>query len=425
MGIVAKITEPITHKQEIQDLLDDAQQIYDKASDRLQRQKEQTTERLESLGKVKLQAWSEGMESFADAFSAFKNIEMVKKLDTNTRFLGYDEEPKQMLMNIEQASMTATEVAKAGFAAVGTGALVGIASYGGAMMFGSASTGTAIAALTGAAKTNATLAWFGGGAKAAGGLGILGGKLVLAGVVVAPIIAVAAIITNAKSKEKLAEAKSIHAQAEDAAAKMKKVTTGMQGISRMSDNYSAFIKKLNKKFEPFILELNRIKNSYDVGPDGCVDFDLLTPVEQKTLHLSWLMAQVYYHVLSAPILNSNGEVSEESTQALAASKKELKQIRKDTFKMVGDDAPVADIVWKPESSKMKIINFIIMGIILVSGILTISSSVLKGVLLIVSSLIACPLFFKFKDLPESRLYIWRLVRLIGAIVVALVVETVL
>ena len=78
-------------------------------------------------------------------------------------------------------SLTAGEIAKMGFAAAGTGALIGVATYGGAMMFGTASTGTAIAALSGAAKTNATLAFLGGGAKAAGGLGMAGGKLMLAG----------------------------------------------------------------------------------------------------------------------------------------------------------------------------------------------------------------------------------------------------
>ncbi|WP_122095338.1 hypothetical protein [Rahnella sp. Larv3_ips] len=57
---------------------------------------------------------------------------------------------------------------------------------------GTASTGTAIGALSGVAATNATLAWFGGGALAAGGAGMSGGMLVLGGIVAAPIIYFAA-----------------------------------------------------------------------------------------------------------------------------------------------------------------------------------------------------------------------------------------
>ena len=415
------LLEPITHKEEIESLLNEAQSMYDNAKNKFESQKKQTTKRLENLGKVKVNAWTEGMDSFVTAFGTFKNVEMDRRIDSNMDFIGSDEEPKQMLMNIQNASMTANEVAKAGFAALGTGALVGIASYGGAMMFGTASTGTAIAALSGAAKTNATLAWFGGGAKAAGGLGMAGGKLILAGV----IVAVAAVIAGAKGKEKLAEAKKIHAEAEEAVSQMNIMTTGMEGIAKMSDNYSSFIKKLNKKFAPFLQELERIKNSHPVDADGMIDFDSLSIVEQKTLHVSWLMAQVYYHVLSTPILNSKGEVSSEAREALSASTKGLKQIKKDTYKMVDEDAQVGDIVWKPEANKMLIVNFFAVVIMIALGCLSMSTSVLKGILLIVCAGVAFPIFFKFRNLPASRIYTWRLVRLVGAIVIAIAIAALL
>ncbi len=419
------ILEPITHKEEIQNLLDDAQKIYDNAKNQFESQKAKTTKSLEDLGKVKVNAWSEGMDSFVTTFGAFKNVEIKRVIESTCGFNGSDEEPKQMLMNSEKASMNANEVARAGFAAVGTGALVGVAAYGGAMMFGTASTGTAIAALSGAAKTNATLAWFGGGSKAAGGLGMAAGKLVLAGVVVAPIVAVAAIIAGAKGKERLAEAKNIHAEAENAVAQMNTITTGMQGIAKMSDNYSGFIKKLNKKFAPFIKELERIKNAHVSDADGYIDFDSLSPVEQKTLHLSWLMAQIYYHVLATPILNSQGEVSNEAASALSASVSDLKQVRKETFRMVGEDAPVGNIVWKPVADKMMVINFIAIAVFVAIGIMTLGNSVLKGILFIACSGIACPVFFKFRDLPASRLYVWRLIRLIAAIVAMLAIACLL
>lgn len=49
-----------------------------------------------------------------------------------------------------------------------------------ATTFGTASTGTAISSLSGAVATKAALAWLGGGAVKAGGLGIAGGKALLA-----------------------------------------------------------------------------------------------------------------------------------------------------------------------------------------------------------------------------------------------------
>lgn len=97
--------------------------MYDNAKNKFESQKKQTTKRLENLGKVKVNAWAEGMDTFVTAFGTFKNVEMDRRIDTNMEFIGSDEEPKQMLMNIQNASMTANEVAKAGFAALGTGAL--------------------------------------------------------------------------------------------------------------------------------------------------------------------------------------------------------------------------------------------------------------------------------------------------------------
>jgi hypothetical protein len=47
--------------------------------------------------------------------------------------------------------------------------MTGWAVYGGVMQLGAASTGTLISSLSGAAATNATLAWLGGGSLAAGG----------------------------------------------------------------------------------------------------------------------------------------------------------------------------------------------------------------------------------------------------------------
>lgn len=67
--------------------------------------------------------------------------------------------------------------------------------------FGAASTGAAIAQLSGVAATNATLAWFGGGSLAAGGAGMSGGALVLGGLVAIPLIAIAAKSTHNKAKE--------------------------------------------------------------------------------------------------------------------------------------------------------------------------------------------------------------------------------
>ena len=70
--------------------------------------------------------------------------------------------------------------------AVGAGASAQAAALWGVSTFASASTGTAISTLSGAAAQNAILAWFGGGSLATGGGGVAAGGAVLGLVSVVP-----------------------------------------------------------------------------------------------------------------------------------------------------------------------------------------------------------------------------------------------
>lgn len=408
------LLEPITHSEEIESLLNEAKSRYESAEKKMNSQKEKTAKALEQLGKTKVVSWSTKMDGFVHTFQSFANVELHDCMAIETEFYGKSIEPVQMMVEMEQASLTAGEIAKMGFAAAGTGALIGVATYGGAMMFGTASTGTAIAALSGAAKTNATLAFLGGGAKAAGGLGMAGGKLMLAGVVVIPVAVVAGMIAGAKGKQRLAEAKKIHAEAEQAVAQMKTVTTGMEGIEKMTQNYNKFIVKLGKKFKPFLQEMERIRSAHPCSEGEQIDFNELSETEQKTIHLSWLLAQVYYHVLTVPLLTADGVVTTEAVEVLENAEKELKRFRKNTFKMRGADAQAANLFWKSQAQIVCGINFAYIAL-LIASIFMFPGGPLSIVIRLFSGLIAFPIFFKYRNLPESRRYSWRIVRLIGAV----------
>jgi hypothetical protein len=101
----------------------------------------------------------------------------------------YEISPEE-LVKIEQQSAQLAVLAS-GSVATGltVGAVSAIGAYGVVGAIGTASTGTAIAALSGAAATNATLAALGGGALTAGGLGMVGGAAVLSGIFALPILA--------------------------------------------------------------------------------------------------------------------------------------------------------------------------------------------------------------------------------------------
>lgn len=89
--------------------------------------------------------------------------------------------------------------------AVGAGVSAQAGALWGVSAFASASTGTAISSLSGAAAESATLAWLGGGPLAAGGGGVAAGSAVLGLVTIVPALLVGGItvgIVGARTKTK-------------------------------------------------------------------------------------------------------------------------------------------------------------------------------------------------------------------------------
>ena len=414
------LLEPLTHKQEAQMIIEEAQEIYDQAWNEMETQKAVTTKSLERLGKVKIHAWSEQLERFVECYKTFTHVKIEKHIDTDLECFKSGESLEQMLINMENMSANATEVAKAGFASLGTGALVGVAAYGGAMMFGTASTGTAIATLSGVAKTNALLAWFGGGAKAAGGLGMAAGGVVLAGIVVAPLIGVAALIANAKGKERLAEANKVHAEAIEAKEKLLTVTAGLKSISWLSDSYADFIRKLSKKFDPIIEELNNISSNYKTDVNGKIEYEQLTDKEKKTLHLAWLMAQIFYGVLSTPILNEDGEVSAKANITLITAEEDTEKVYREIVQNNRRKGKgKSNLKNESRGNSFILTNIIAVVLLIVLGVIFWKENRTSGKICLICAVIELPLIYNWLH-DEKRIQIIGIIIACIGIIAALV-----
>lgn len=115
-----------------------------------------------------------------------------KVLETTPLSLDKQSRPTiRALPSIERFNQQYSGVLNVGFGGI-VGGSMALGTWALVSAIGTASTGTAIGTLSGVAATNATLAWFGGGALAAGGAGMSGGMLVLGGIVAAPMIYFAA-----------------------------------------------------------------------------------------------------------------------------------------------------------------------------------------------------------------------------------------
>lgn len=120
-------------------------------------------------------------------------------------FIGMCEFAKQELEAAKKSALGAGAGVATGAAIVSVAPTVAMWA---ATTFGTASTGTAISALSGAAATNAALAWLGGGALAAGGGGMAAGQafLALAGPVgwgIAGVTLLSSIVLFSMNKLKL------------------------------------------------------------------------------------------------------------------------------------------------------------------------------------------------------------------------------
>ena len=157
----------------------------------------------------------------------------------------------QKLAEWEGASAQAAEVlgglTSSGAAGVSTAAGV----YGLVGTLGTASTGTAIGTLSGAAAKSATLAWLGGGSLAAGGGGVAAGTIVLGGLVVGPAALVAGFFASSKAEkveteveEKIAEMDIAEAQIEQQLAVVKIVLRRVDEVYEATDKTDQALQRL-------------------------------------------------------------------------------------------------------------------------------------------------------------------------------------
>ncbi len=125
--------------------------------------------------------------------------QLIKCRDEKRRDLNFAVKT-QTLHKVERFNAGMNSAISVGVGSVAGGTMA-VGAWSLVTLIGSASTGTAISGLSGAAATNATLAWFGGGALTAGGAGMAGGMTVLGGIVAIPLVYFAAKSTHKKAKE--------------------------------------------------------------------------------------------------------------------------------------------------------------------------------------------------------------------------------
>ena len=287
----------VVKNNDAKDINRDAQNTFDKAKRKAKRAKNASKKSLEALGTAKLNVLDKSMSKFVEAFSQIKNISF-------TESDGLDEELKEM----RELGDMATSMIGGMVGGAGAGALAAFGAYGATMTFAAASTGTAIASLSGVAATNATLAFLGGGSLAAGGLGMAGGTMVLGGLVAGPALAVLGGVMNAKASENLDNAYSNLAKAKAAAEEMNTVTTLCKGISARAGMFTDLLERLDTGFSKAVTQLENIIEIFGTN------YGAYSEEAQNVVAMSAALAKAVKTVLDTPILNEDGSLTETSKE---------------------------------------------------------------------------------------------------------------
>lgn len=281
-----------------------ANQSIENARDELDRQRKEVGAALEALGKEKLTILNRNVTDFVTTFEKIKNIDFQSSIGLEElKNLHIDQNTFQELKELGNFALGVAGGAAAG--AVG-GALTAMGAYSAAMTFASASTGTAISALSGAAATNATLAFFGGGSLASGGLGMAGGMYVLGGLVAGPALMVMGMITEAKSKEKLENALSNKAQADEVVESLNAASVQCSAIRRRTYMFYNLLAHLDALFLPQVWKMQ------DIVENEGTDYRAYTLESKKAIAAAASTACTIKAVLDTPILTPEGELTEAS-----------------------------------------------------------------------------------------------------------------
>ena len=257
---------------------------------------------LDKLGNLQLKIGSDFGEFRKIAESLLEKINSSDKKNLEINI------PKHKLNKIKQVEFSTTAfLGKVVGAGIG-GAAAAYAVYGGVMAFAAASTGTPIAALSGIAAYNATLAAIGGGSLAAGGFGMAGGAMVLGSVVAAPVIAIAGWAFSSYGEDALKDAKKARVEVDDA---IKKLISAKSQLDKIS-NYSLKIYHTTESiYEVFTKYFNDLKTmDAFVRNGGNIEKieDALINIIQNGYTVAAILTDIITTPLFKPKLNDYGDV---------------------------------------------------------------------------------------------------------------------
>lgn len=347
---VGKSVKAGVDSKKAKDLNKSANSLVEDAKRMLTSAKNQTSSCLQQLGQDKIDVCSGSIMNFIDVFGKIKNVNFKRSAGLNE--LAKFSVDKNSLIELKQLGTFATSLLGGVAGGAMGGALTAFGAYSAAGSFAIASTGTAISSLSGAAATNATLAFFGGGSLATGGLGMAGGTAVLGGLVAGPALAIMGLIVGAKASKAKDEARSNYAKAEQFADEAELASELCYSIARRASMFSSLLKSLDMRFVPLISDMDSI-----IRQKG-VDFKNYSKEQQETIAACASLAGAIKAILDTTILTEDGLMTAESGDTLLKISKAYgdNSFIKEQFLRENRPGYVGQINWDQITDATRVLN---------------------------------------------------------------------
>jgi hypothetical protein len=282
------------------ELNDSAVSVVDAANRRVDEQRKATNAMLEDYGARKLRAFNGTISDFLEVFGRLKNVELVDTPELD-KLNGGDFSTKTLRDLRDDYALLKSSGLGLGTGLAG-GAAMAFGAYNGTMLLATASTGTAISTLSGAAATNATLAWLGGGSLAAGGGGMAMGAMVLGGLVAGPALAIFGHIVGNKGEEALNNARSNMEQAMVVKEQAAVMCGKLEAVERVTSFANATFSKISSKLRHGVRDLKGVIDSYGE------DYATFSPEAKEVVFRSVKFAQLLKAMIDTPILDEEGNL---------------------------------------------------------------------------------------------------------------------
>lgn len=312
---LGKTVQASADQKEAQETHNRAERYINEAKGKIEICRTNCGDALDNLGRRKIQILDESIKPFIQEFEKLNHVELSESKGLNElQKMVLDKKEFSQLKDLQSFATSLVGGLATGAMA---GTLTAFGAFGAAGVLASASTGTAIATLHGAAAMNATLAFFGGGAIAAGGLGMTAGTYVLGGLVAGPALAVLGVVAGARASANKDAAYSDLAKAKAFKAEMDAAAAACIGIRKRANMFSRFLLSMNSIFEPLIFEMQQIiKNSG-------TDYRTFSIDEKKTIAEAMAIAGAIKAILDTPILDDDGNLTKESEIILEKTTNQL------------------------------------------------------------------------------------------------------